>query len=749
MAASHRDGCGAGGNKAAPERSARSDLLARLCRRVQFSESGDSLIEILIAIVIIALTVTALLGALVTAITSSTTEQSLSTVDTVLNGFAQAAQYEVQQTNVFTNCDPTPYKLIGPPTPASGPAGSSATVFVTGFAANHPLTVTVGSAPPATITSGSHTDSNGDAAVTFTVPSGLTGSQIVSVNDGSAMSTPSPTAFFVGGTVKGTTPVGYSVSVNNPVQQWDAQGTDWVNSTSAACPKSGSQQVTVVARAPDGSAGSLSFVALGPATTTVLVTATSSSATPTYGDTLTFTAKVVPPNSTTAAPTGSIAWTFSQSPGSPSCGNSPLSPVPGKNTSQATCTISPAQVGTYTVTASYPAPGTTGNYGPGSGDGTITVGKAASSTAVTEVSSPSPAQPGSKLTFTATVGANPAVVGDLKPTGNVVWTITAPSGPNPTCANSQMTNPNNLTGTNTATCSVSNAVVGTYSANASYGGDGNYTASQGTTTTAVTRATPTFSYATTPQNPQPGSTFTVKVTVNEPNGGPNPTGQVTWTITPPSGTAPTCAISILDNTGSGSCSVPNALKGTYTVAVAYGGDGSYTPANGSTSVVVALAPAGFDIETSGNQNGRPDTNDQITYTYNQAMSVNSIQNGWNGASEGVTAEFSRQGNQTQLTIMCNGFRCNTINVGTVALGDTSGNRYTNGTVDLNATMAASTNGAGQTVITVTLTPSSGGLSTVNGNTSLVWTPSGTATNTTGTACATTAVPETTAPRKNF
>src|SRR5579863_7697939 len=190
MAAVLRDGTGARGNRGAPERWARSGLRVRLRRRAQVSEAGDTLIEILIAIVIIALTVTALLGALVTAITSSTTEQSLSTVDTVLNGFAQAAQYEVQQTNVFTNCDTTPYRLIGAPSPASGPVGSSSTVFVTGFAANHALTVLVG-ATSATVTSGSMTDGNGNSAVTFTVPNGVSGSQVVSVSDGKA--TPSPT----------------------------------------------------------------------------------------------------------------------------------------------------------------------------------------------------------------------------------------------------------------------------------------------------------------------------------------------------------------------------------------------------------------------------------------------------------------------------------------------------------------------------------------------------------------------------
>ncbi|HVA02369.1 MAG TPA: prepilin-type N-terminal cleavage/methylation domain-containing protein [Acidimicrobiales bacterium] len=715
------------------------------------SEVGDTLIEVLVAIVIIALTVTALLGALVTAITSSTTQQSLSTVDSVLNGFAQSALFEVQQSSVFKNCTRTAYRLIGAPTPASGPVGSVSTVFVTGFAAYHTLTVSLisgATSTPAAITNGSKTDSSGDATVTFTVPNGLAGAQTVSVSDG--MATASPTAFTVGGTVKGTTPVGYSIAVDQ-VQQWDAQSSSWVSSSSPTCPMSGSQQIIVEAHAPDGSAGSVSFVALGSATTTVLVAATSSSTTPTLGDALTFTATVVPPNSTTAAPTGTIQWSFTQSPGSPACANSTLSTIAGTNTSKATCSVNPAQVGTYTVAAGYPAPGGSGNYLPGSGTGVITVGKAASSTTVTETSSPTPAQPGSKLTFTAAVGANPAVAGDPQPSGTVVWSITAPSGPNPTCANSQMSSGG--TGTNTATCSVTNAVIGTYSASATYGGDGNYVSSaSGPTTVGVSKATPTLSFTTTPQNPQPGSTFTVKVTINEPNGGANPTGTVTWTITPPSGAAPTCAISTLDNTGSGSCTVTSALNGTYTVSASYGGDGTYTAANGSTPVVVALAPAGLDIETVGNpQDNRPDSGDQIVFTYDEAMKVGTIQNGWAGGSEAVTAEFTRQGSQTQLTISCSGRRCNTINLGTVTLGDNSGTRYVNGfrTVDLNATMVMTTNAAGQTVVTVTLTLSSDSVSTVNGNTSLIWTPSANVTNSAGVASATTAVTEMNSPERNF
>ena len=108
---------------AAESRSAGPGLVARVRGHAESSEAGDTLIEVLIAIVIIALTVTALLGGLVTAITSSTTEQSLSTVDSVLNNFAQAAQYEVQQANFFINCTTTPYRFIERAIPGVGPGG--------------------------------------------------------------------------------------------------------------------------------------------------------------------------------------------------------------------------------------------------------------------------------------------------------------------------------------------------------------------------------------------------------------------------------------------------------------------------------------------------------------------------------------------------------------------------------------------------------------------------------------------------
>ena len=454
-------------------------------------------------------------------------------------------------------------------------------------------------------------------------------------------------------------------------------------------------------------------------------------------------ATVVPPNSTTPNPTGSVQWSFSQSPGTPSCSNasnniSTLTNVAGGNTSEATCTINTALVGTYEVTAQYPATGTTGNYGQGANLPAyqLTVGEATSLTVLTSSSSPSPAQPGSTLSFKATIGASPANANDPPPSGTVAWTITPPSGTAPTCNSGSDSQPlpNNVnTATNTTTCSftlASNAPTGTYSATAVYQGDGNYNFSQSASpaTISVSKTTPTLSFSTSPQSPQTGSSFTVTVTVNG-TAGITPGGNVTWTVTPPSGTAPTCNLSTLNNQGQASCAVSNAVTGMYTVAAAYGGNGAYNAASRSTPVAVTLTPAGFSIQTVGNPaDNKPDNGDKIVYTYNEAMSLNSIypvRGGWNGSSVSVNAVFSRSNGATTLAIQCSGFGCTNPDLGTVSLGDTGSSHYIPGgnfggtnTVTLTATMTASTNAAGQTVITITLTLSSSQFSAVSGNTLL-------------------------------
>jgi type II secretory pathway pseudopilin PulG len=60
------------------------------------SEEGDTLIEVLIALVIISIAVTGLLGALITSITTSGEHRSLSVEDTVLRSYAEAYENQIQ-----------------------------------------------------------------------------------------------------------------------------------------------------------------------------------------------------------------------------------------------------------------------------------------------------------------------------------------------------------------------------------------------------------------------------------------------------------------------------------------------------------------------------------------------------------------------------------------------------------------------------------------------------------------------------
>lgn len=162
----------------------------------------------------------------------------------------------------------------------------------------------------------------------------------------------------------------------------------------------------------------------------------------------------------------------------------------------------------------------------------------------------------------------------------------------------------------------------------------------------------------------------------------------------------------------------------------------------STNIAVdTTAPTGFSIASNPNpKDGKPNSGDQIIYTYSESMSPGSIMSGWNGTSTSVTAHFDTGGSQ--------GFNAMTVtgtNLGSVDVGFNYASNHGHA-FDVAATMAMTTV-SGHSVITLTLTAAGNG--TIDtGNTTLVWTPSSSATDLAGNACSTSNVTQS-APAENF
>jgi len=124
-------------------------------------EAGDTLLEVLIAIVVIAVGAVALVGALTTSITASVTYRTLATLDTVLKNFAETVKYDVQldptSTSIFTNCaSPSTYQLVSE-YPTSAIPGAGVSLFGSGLPSGSASVQIGGTAIPTTVTNGTAT----------------------------------------------------------------------------------------------------------------------------------------------------------------------------------------------------------------------------------------------------------------------------------------------------------------------------------------------------------------------------------------------------------------------------------------------------------------------------------------------------------------------------------------------------------------------------------------------------------------
>jgi chitinase len=165
-----------------------------------------------------------------------------------------------------------------------------------------------------------------------------------------------------------------------------------------------------------------------------------------------------------------------------------------------------------------------------------------------------------------------------------------------------------------------------------------------------------------------------------------------------------------------------------------------TNSSGAVSFSVTVdgtVPAGSNVQTanvSGGTAGLPETGDTITFTYSEAMDPASISTGWTGTSTTVTAAFANGGCGASDTISVT-----SVNLGSLCLG---GN-YVNG--NRSFTGSSMVMSGGNTVVTITLGTPSNTFNTETVAAAMTWTPSASALDVAGNACATTVTNEVTPP----
>ncbi len=286
-------------------------------------------------------------------------------------------------------------------------------------------------------------------------------------------------------------------------------------------------------------------------------------------------------------PTGTIAWSVTDPNSNPVDCSSSTTTLDGSG--QATCTITDAIAGTYAATAIYSGDS---NYSGGSGtDSTATVGAAPSTTRVTD--NAAGVVTGGSLTF------NAAVTGPgITPTGTIAWSVTDPRSHPVDCSASTTT----LDGSGQATCTITGAIGGTYAATATYSGDSNYRGGSGRDTTATVGTAPSKTTVTdNAGGVVTGGSFTFTAAVTGSVG--TPTGTIAWSVTDPHSNPVDCSASTttLDSNGQATCTITDAVAGTYAATATYSGDSNYSGGSGvdSTATVDKAASATAVLNTAG------------------------------------------------------------------------------------------------------------------------------------------------------
>lgn len=585
-------------------------------------DAGDTLVELLIAMTIIAISVAGLLGGLATDIGSSGTHRGITTLDGIVRSFAEEARQvvELDPQAQFTPCGSSApaYRMVSAPYPSIGSTNTAVTVFGTGFTPGGAISSVwleptsgsrtgavqayPGSAPPTPLQAApaptSPTTTFGNTTVTFLVPSGLTigTNYYVALTDSAGLQAISSVPFIPESAA--ATPVvdpsplqDYTLGITK-VTYWS--GSD-VSATSCS-PTNGLgadlQQLTIAGTAP-GEHDTYNVVVTSPvafkAGESIPITY-AGPANPALGDTLTYTASVTGNSgySGYASPSGSLTW-FVIPPSGPSTSCSTTAPssptwtLPAGSTP--TCSFKAMAAGTYSVYAKYT--GDT-NYLVGVGQcpplsGTCNpkaIGKATPSLTVAGTSSGGLLP---TITFKATVSGT-----GNTPTGSIEWVIKQ-SGK----ATSYCSSPSTLNASGQTTCTITTAPPGSYIATVTYDptttNDPNYNPTGPVSSNAVNVAL--LSASVSLSESVTGSSLVVTATVTGPLGSTGPTGSVTWS----SGLCSSTSGNSLKS-GQASCTIKNPSNVGYFGTFAYDGDTNYSAT--STAVNIPITSWSYSTGTA-------------------------------------------------------------------------------------------------------------------------------------------------------
>jgi len=161
--------------------------------------------------------------------------------------------------------------------------------------------------------------------------------------------------------------------------------------------------------------------------------------------------------------------------------------------------------------------------------------------------------------------------------------------------------------------------------------------------------------------------------------------------------------------------------------------------SGYNVTVDNTAPTATDVQTAngGATVGSPEAGDTLTLTYSEIVDPQSILAGWTGAATNVVVRITNAGGGDLVTIR------NAANSAQLPLGsvDLTGTQYVTADRDFGATGTASSMVQSGASITITLGTPSGSIGTQGPPKAMIWTPSATATDRAGNACATTVANE--------